>query len=223
MKSTDRWERFWSDKNRPHHRQDSPEHFRQLAGEIRLILEGPLEDLQVLDLGCGSGSLFGPLGFLPENYRGVDYSDTMLDQFRQDHPGITLKRGDAATYNDGRTYDLIFTNGVVCYLPEEQFRSSLQNAQKMLAPDGVIFHGTVANVRLQTPFILGHPPYVPRTIGSWLRGLKPLVAAKVLRRTSMHWWDARRLERVCAEEGFEARFYGSVFYPYRFHVVLTRR
>ena len=139
----DGWRAFWQHKVDPEHRSSSPDHYAKYSRELSLII-GDVTDKRVLELGCGSGSLFDSLGFgLAPAYRGVDFSESMLAQFRSFHPQVDLICADASAYRDNQLYDLIFSNAVAQYFDQDMFHHSVENAVQMLAPGGQIFIGSV--------------------------------------------------------------------------------
>src|SRR5262245_57935489 len=105
------WRSFWRQQTCPHHRSDSPEYYDMYGRELSFLV-GDTTRIQVLELGCGAGSLFSSIGFSQApTYRGVDFSDKMLDVFRTKYPDVDLICADAATYCEDKAYDLIFSNG----------------------------------------------------------------------------------------------------------------
>jgi len=141
LKSTN-WKEFWRNKIDPQHRWDNPEHYAQYGRELSLIV-GNSSGKRVIELGCGSGSLFVPMGFdRARAYRGIDFSESMLGKFQEAHPQVTLVCADASSYCDDQKYDLIFSNGVAQYFDKSMFRRSISNARCAAAVrSGVCRHG----------------------------------------------------------------------------------
>ncbi len=220
--SKERWRTFWATQDIPHHRTETDEHYAQYGAELRLGL-GPRPDGDVLELGCGSGALFGALGFDPARYVGVDYSARMLEVFREQHPDVTLIEADAAEFELDQRFDLIFSNGYLQYLDDDEFAASLRQASTMLRPGGRVFHASVPNRACRRGYIAGDPslsaaaaPSMPTIVRAY--------ALELSGRSSMcKWWSARRLQEIARDAGFDCRFMGSLLYPYRFHVDLEAR
>ncbi len=77
------------------------------------------------DLGCGPGNSTAVLAERwPEAaVTGIDSSSEMLARARRDHPAIRWEEADIATWpdadrNPGRTYDLVFSNAALQWVPD---------------------------------------------------------------------------------------------------------
>src|SRR5262245_63871420 len=110
-----KWRKYWSDKTTPLYGRMSREFFQQYGEELRVVLRQAGEYRSVLELGCGSGDLFEPLGFDRCNYTGVDFSEKMLDSFRARHAGARLIEANAEDFERDQRYDLIFSSGLIQY------------------------------------------------------------------------------------------------------------
>jgi len=107
------WREFWATKASPLHADETETGYRSLADELRLLFPGSAVR-RVLEIGCGNGAMFEPLGFhRAEKYLGIDFSPAMLDEFRARFPTVDLAEGDATTFRTTRTFDLIFSSHVV--------------------------------------------------------------------------------------------------------------
>jgi 2-polyprenyl-3-methyl-5-hydroxy-6-metoxy-1,4-benzoquinol methylase len=213
-----RWRSYWADQLAPHHREDTPEHYRRYANELALILPERVPRM-VLDVGCGNGALFELLGFNHAQYTGIDFSKSMLTAFAQRYPTLRLVAARADEYRDRREYDLIFCNAVVQYFDLPMFDQWLGNATAMLAPDGFIVIGSIPwktlRLRYQTGELSGGQSTrwhtAPRVIKSWL-------SDKIGR-----WYSVREVTALGARHGLRSEIFGSVLYNYRFHVRMSRR
>src|SRR5262245_39842981 len=108
----EKWRKYWEGKTAPLHRVDSEDFYRKFAQEMKVLL-GEEPPTSVLDIGCGTGAFYKPLGFDRTDYKGVDFSDSMLKEFRATHGDVKLECHDGSDYRDDRTYDLIFSLGVI--------------------------------------------------------------------------------------------------------------
>src|SRR5438045_7727855 len=106
------WKEFWANQDDPRHPRNS-EFFVDHGREFTLVCGDPTGK-RVLELGCGTGSLFDPMGLgRAESYRGVDFSEKMLAVFRATHPAVDLVCAGASRYVDGAKYELIFSSALV--------------------------------------------------------------------------------------------------------------
>lgn len=91
----------------------------------RLILS-LFKDKKVLDVGCG----YGRLSDIFEDYKGIDFSDGMIELARQKYPS---KNFEVATDDTG-AYDVIFECMSLTSFDEtpEQFRDRFKDKAKII-------------------------------------------------------------------------------------------
>ena len=217
----DHWRKFWGDKTDPLHSHNDKEYYESYGNELAVLL--PPKVSAVLELGCGSGSLYEPLGFNnASSYVGIDLSKSMLDKFHASYPSLSLYEGSADTYKDENSYDLIFTNGVIQYLSTDMLRKQIRNALEMLTDDGLIVHSSIPWNIMKKQYIKGNlmPPYNTRGIKATLLYWATKLGLK--KDTMGRWYSIKDFENIAKEFDLNAKFYGSIYYPYRFHVKLKR-
>lgn len=209
------WKLFWADQNDPRHPK-TPDFLLHHGREFALMGIDPIGK-RVLELGCGSGSLFEILGFdRAKSYRGVDFSETMLATFRGAHPGVDVWCADASRYVDGSKYDLIFSNALIQYFTRSMVARQVANARAMLAPGGTIAIGSI--------------PWRGARAAYHMRSFYPSSELHVLKRLAIlarsyvgvdpigHWHSYRQFARIAKQHGMAATYFGCLQYPYRFHV-----
>ena len=217
------WKNFWADKTDPLHTHSDQDYYKSYGKELSVLL--PKEEYEsILELGCGSGSLYKPLGFdKAKFYVGVDLSQSMLDEFHISHPNLPLFQDSADTYKDSNKYDLIFTNGVIQYLSIRMLKKQLINALSMLTEDGMIIHSSIPWKSMRKQYITGSimPPYK----GLNIKNLALYWALNLgLKKDSMgNWYSIKDFKTLAKELGLNAKFYGSMYYPYRFHITLKKK
>ncbi len=224
MKSeVDYWKSYWGNKTEPLHTYSDKAYYQSYGKELSILLPPDCSDGSVLDLGCGSGSLYEPLGFHKvKNYTGVDLSQSMLNEFQLSHPEVTLVEGSADAYKDNKKYDLVFTNGVIQYLSLDMLRKQIGNALDMLTESGTIIHCSIPWNIMRKNYCSGAvmPPFrgfsIKTRLYYWMTtfGLKKDKLGR--------WYSIEDIEMIAKEFGLTAKFYGSMYYPYRFHVVLNK-
>ncbi len=213
-----RWKSFWDDKTVPLHTWDADDHYLRLSQELRLLFEDEAPN-RVLEIGCGNGALYRHLGFdRAAVYKGVDFSQSMLDRFKERYPDAALISAGGHAYRDDQQYDLIFSNGVVQYFDSAMMAEHFRHAAAMLAPNGKFICASVPwkslRHRYRSGKFLHKRPGLVRAMAGYLRAV---------RRDGMgQWFEWRDFERLGRKHGFTARFYGSLHYPYRFHAVMSR-
>ena len=218
-KSSDRWKRFWENQTLPLHAQDNADFYLAYGREISLLF-GEKAFERVLDIGCGNGALFEPLGFdQASTYCGVDLSETMLAEFGKQYSGLELQAHPGQTYQDGQQYDLIFSSGVIQYFTPAMLEEHFRNATHMLASGGRLVCAAIPWKITRFSYYCGQLTQAQRP------GLLRFSKSFVRRLFDDHmgrWYHHTQIERVAHRCGFNVRFHGSNHYPYRFHAVLER-
>lgn len=209
------WQQFWSHENDPHHpktRDFLLHHGREFA------LAGVIPNgKRVLEIGCGSGSLFEAVGFdQAKTYRGVDFSENMLAAFRLSHPGVALSCADASSYLDDSKYDLIFSNQVAQYFSRAMLKRHIANAREMLAPGGMIVIGSVPWSGARAAFHL--QAFAPASERRLMRGFAVLARSYVGIDRMGRWYTYAEFTRLAEKHGLNVSYFGCLQLPYRFHV-----
>jgi SAM-dependent methyltransferase len=209
------WRRYWSERTDPLHRDDSAEFYRLHAGELRLLIPRPSS--RVLELGCGNGALFELLGFDKADYTGVDFSPAMLDAFRDRHPGARLVLAEGEGYRESAQYDLIFSSALVQYLDERRFARLIANARTMLTPTGCMVAASIPCRALRLRYYTG---VLSGRRANRLRSAYR-IAAGLARDGIGNWYSFDQVVRLGEQQGLHSELFGSMCYPYRFHVRMT--
>jgi ubiquinone/menaquinone biosynthesis C-methylase UbiE len=111
--------------------QDTPQ---EVAQE-----QPPLNILNILDMGCGTGQLYGDLaqalGKEQFHYLGIDPSGAMLEQAVEKFPEAAFFRSDVMDAEpDQRPFDMIVCSHSFPYYPDGE--AALRNMADMLRPGG---------------------------------------------------------------------------------------
>jgi ubiquinone/menaquinone biosynthesis C-methylase UbiE len=109
--------------------------FKAIRTLIRRELT-PAPGVRTLDLGCGPGA-FCDL-FWPEGYVGADLNARYIRYAQEKRTG-TFVVGDARQLSlDGARFDQILIFGLLHHLPDDDVRSVLAEARRLLVPGGRI-------------------------------------------------------------------------------------
>jgi SAM-dependent methyltransferase len=216
---TRKWRKYWSDKSTPLYGRDNTDFFAHYGNELRLILGQAGEYRSVLELGCGSGGLFAPLGFDQCEYTGVDFSAAMLENFFRRHPGVRLIEANAADFAEDRRYDLIFSSGLLQYFDASALQRHLDACRPMLSPSSAIVHAGLLWSRhkwlFRTGWGPGRPPAKRNRIQRTLRPWYSLYRERI-----GEWYSPQSIAAIAERQGYRCQFFGSVHFLYRFHVLL---
>lgn len=219
---------YWSTKHDSDHSvRPGVDVFEIAAGEIRAFYD-PNRWPRTLEIGCGAGEVFAHLGFSQANYLGVDVSATILEQFRERHPGVTTKLGDAVSFVADTSFDFILINNVVQYMPWSEVRHVISNVRRMLAPGGRALIGNVPDRQLRMryqrqAFARSRRRLHIRLASFALESVRALLSPGAPTRRLGYWHARKDFAIAAAGEGLSAEFFGCLLYSYRFSAVLQHR
>lgn len=209
----DAYREYWQTRNTPEWGSSDPAHFRLMAAELMLLC--PPGTDRMLEIGCGTGSLYPFLTF--STYRGVDFSISMLDVFRRNHPEASLICAEGATYREPNSrYDVIFTNGVIQHFDLPMLRSHFEAARSMMSTHSVLISGSVPWKSQYLQVTSGLALGLGRQRQFW-KAADTLVRGPGFGR----WYSRKQIAGLAADAGLKATFFGSMSYPYRFHAVMV--
>lgn len=102
----------------------------EMAADLVALL-APQPGERVLDLGCGTGHLTKRIAEAGATVVGLDQSESMVAQARQNYPDLTFVVGDARDFRFDEPFDAIFSNAVLHWVrPPEQAAQCMARALK---------------------------------------------------------------------------------------------
>ena len=111
--------------------------------ELQVFIPHIKDNFKILDLGCGNGRLLKSLEQSDKklNYLGVDFSDQLIAQARQNHPKSKFITADMSElYFEPETFDMIFMVASFHHLASRAERLDLLfKANRWLKPGGLLF------------------------------------------------------------------------------------
>jgi len=127
------------------------------------------KQLSLFDIGCGEGRnavFFARNGY---NVTALDLSVNGVNKTKAyaELIGITINVFEASLldYRIDKNYDVLFSSGVLQYIPEEKRKTIIENYQKNTAEDGL----NVFSVFVKKPFI-EKSPGAEKTAYPWYSG-----------------------------------------------------
>jgi cyclopropane fatty-acyl-phospholipid synthase-like methyltransferase len=216
---------FWEHKSTPLHGKDENNYFKNLSNEINFILEqnNYNKEGNVFEIGCGDGSNFDYLEINKEKYEGVDFSQTMIDIFKNNHPNLSLKVGDETIlYNSDRKYSLIFGIGVHQFFSKNDLEIFIKNSLLKLENDGIIILGFLLSSEQKRNFYFNK---YGNNNSSLLLNLKAAFHYCKLSTNSKlfgFWYSANYFNKASKKLNFEYKIYNSMLRPYRFSVCIKK-
>lgn len=110
--------------------------FDQFIDWFNPLTENDIKNKRVLELGCGNASLLIHLQkWNPSAIVGVDLGDSVysanINLSNTDYRNFKIIKADLTNFNDGTTYDLVYSIGVLHHLnkPEIGFDSVVKNTR----------------------------------------------------------------------------------------------
>jgi len=214
----EKWKKYWQDKSDPLHRANTANHYRSYASELR-VLFNDFRPRSVLELGCGNGDLYEYLRFdNADVYKGVDFSPSMIDSFKKAHPAVDLECREASSYSDDKKYDLIFSNGVIQYFDNKMLNNHFVNGKSMMTGNSLFICASLLWKTQRFNYFSG--ALKKRRRRSILRGIVVYVRRMVSGEPMGIWHNPADIVTVAEAYGMTCEFYGSMHYPFRFHVVM---
>ncbi|MEO8615105.1 MAG: class I SAM-dependent methyltransferase [Luteolibacter sp.] len=115
-----------------------------LARESLRLVKCPLESMQILDIGCGTGRasrMYVDLGFRPEQITGMDLRPGTIQMAGKLNPAIRYLTQEELIQDSPRQYDWISLVTVVSSLGTEEDRKFVvRQAEALLKPGGYLFY-----------------------------------------------------------------------------------
>ncbi|MFC7154489.1 class I SAM-dependent methyltransferase [Halomarina halobia] len=129
-------------------RYDDRHGFVSEYGRDVLDLLAPERGERVLDLGCGTGHLTAAIADAGAAAVGVDRERSMLAEARAAHPGSAFVRGDVRALPLRESFDAVFSNAALHWVPEADAGRVVREAARVLRPGGrfVVELGGAGNV-----------------------------------------------------------------------------
>ncbi|HEY2545978.1 MAG TPA: oligosaccharide flippase family protein [Candidatus Acidoferrum sp.] len=216
--TAERFRKFWEDKKSPLHGTDSVEFYQNVAVELKSLF--PRESsANVLEIGCGDGSLFQYLGLAGDKYTGVDFSPSLLELFRSRHPQLQLCCAEGSSFlESGGKYRLIFSHGVVQHFDREMLHRHFENARRMMNDDSFLVCASVLDKTRRHQYDAGLQ--TKGTLPRMIRLGKSTVSRALGRDVMGYWYSKEEFARIANAHGLEASFSESPTFPYRFHATL---
>ncbi|MDJ0617904.1 MAG: methyltransferase domain-containing protein [Calothrix sp. MO_192.B10] len=217
MTTLNKWSKYWQGLKTPLHQYDTNEHYQQYAAELKILFGNHMPST-VLEIGCGNGDLYEYLNFdRAKLYKGVDFSHSMLENFREKYPNIDVECCDGSGYFDDQKYNLIFSNGVVQYFDDQMLRQHFANAKKMMNDDSYFVCASIPWKAQKFRYMNGElrVNHDINILNGYINSLK-----NILKNQMGIWYDLSTIKKIAATYNMSVEFYGSMHYMYRFHAVM---
>jgi SAM-dependent methyltransferase len=150
-------------------------HRERFEGTKRVLIRSglwPLEELDILDIGCGGGGQLArllSLGANPARLHGIDLIPQRIDRASADLPGVDIRVADARTFSLGPdSLDLVWLQTVLSSIRDDDIIFAIvDRIREMLRPGGgVLWY----DFFLANPENLHTRPMRKRDIERYFRG-----------------------------------------------------
>ena len=137
----------------------------ELFLEAELPRLSPPRELNVLEIGCGSGSMAYRLARL--GYRGRYTGIDINDRFRRDHPAdfpfaVTFIQGDAHTFAPAEKGDLMVSVSTLEHIPADA--TMIDRLATLFSAGGIEVHVVPSGASLMIYLWHGFRQYAPKTL-----------------------------------------------------------
>jgi trans-aconitate methyltransferase len=133
------------------------------AGDLVDVLD-PQPGERVLDLGCGTGHLTEAIRERGATAVGIDSAESMIAEAREQYLDCEFVHADARTYDPDGSFDAVFSNAALHWIPEADQDALLETVADALRPGGRFVAecggvGNVAAIRTAVEPALGERGY----------------------------------------------------------------
>lgn len=230
------WKNYWKDKQDGGHRNKT-EGFLHLESEEKIFHMGKGD--RVLDFGCGAGELTTYFATSFREVFGIDFSKSMLSKALERATLLGLKNVNflESDLNDlslkvleNEKFDVITSAAVIQYFTIEDIKTFLKFSNQRLRENGKVIFFDVIHPELFNLFLCGvfsaEPPSLIRYaykrvkffINSKLRSLNNLPEHEM-----GYAYNPYQLLQLADEFGYEGKMVSSMYYEYRFHIILWKK
>ncbi len=118
---------------------------KQILRVARLLDRAQFDtEMDVLDIGCGTGALAGLIAPKVQSYSGVDFSEAMIHRAKESNESFTNCRfycADAVELmqQSPATWDAIFMLDISEHVPDTEWREIVQASWQALKPGGKVY------------------------------------------------------------------------------------
>ncbi len=108
--------------------------------EFHEFLEYVVNDVKILDIGCGNGRVYELLKEKNIDYLGVDNSSGLIEKARSNHPEAQFEMGDMVDLDlPNNNFDIIFSIASFHHIPGKKLRKKAVNEMhRVLKKDGIL-------------------------------------------------------------------------------------
>lgn len=190
MKSTDKWNTFYTSETR--------ESFLHFSDEqLESILKQFPNAVSALDIGCGEGQLMTQLEVRSISTTGMDISDVALTEAHRHAKGVLIESDfEQYTFQKDVRFDLIFVKFVIAFIRD--VGAFFKKIDTLLKPGGGLILLTPVTNGKRDPYFEGDDIFIQQSV---LDTFMPLFFSKINEEV-LHAEDDKKLALyICTKGG----------------------
>jgi SAM-dependent methyltransferase len=220
------YERYWENKKDSRHSIRPDIDFFRLAAREILVFYHPDHHNRILEIGCGAGEVFQYYEFDNKKYLGIDFSESMLNEFRKRNPGVKVKHGRGDSFYTPMEFDFIFSNNVIQHFSPTMVRNHIKSMAKMLSRHGRLIIGGIPNVQFREQYERGifhgySLNFLQYLTKKGKRFFKNMFGHSKPGYGIGYWYGANEFKEWGKLNSLDMHSFGCMIYPYRFHIMYT--
>ena len=162
---------------------------------------GALLGKEVLDVGCGAGTLLQMFNERGANCFGIDVAPVFVELARSRGLQVSEASMHDLPFGD-ETFDVVVSNYVLNYLPPEGQRLALQEKFRVLRPKGVMIFSYMHPSLMRSGRYQPTPPHYPSIVEDYFRPKRQEEIKFFDQKFILHLLDWPEIVNMVIESGF---------------------
>lgn len=216
---------FWEKTDKKVHSDVSEDVFLFYYNKINDLMKFEISD-NVLDIGCGDGSIDKYVIKNTGCLSGFDFSSTLIDKAKLKNPEVNYWEQSFLDDYKNKGFDKAFSFSVMFYCKPCDICTFIDKSVESLNKNGVVGHFDVPDIKKMGKYYLKQKGIVNKT-----KGIINYFRFKISYRLGIHltiwkndgsyWQYFDKIERYCKSKNYKTEIYPS-HSPYRNHILIFK-